>query len=95
MVAARVGAARTAQRTRYGQGLSTNAEAEIGTIEVQPDARTLAEQAAAKLRLSARGFTRVLRVARTIADLAGMATVRRADVAEALAYRHRVPGRAV
>ena len=48
---------------------ATNAEAEIGAIELQPDARTLAEQAAEKLRLSARGFTRVLRVARTIADL--------------------------
>ncbi len=39
-------------------------------MELQPDARALAEQAAEKLRLSARGFTRVLRVARTVADLA-------------------------
>ena len=65
----------------------------MGAIEMQPDARMLAEQAAGKLRLSARGFTRVLRVARTIADLAGGPLVRRADVAEALAYRHRIPGR--
>ncbi len=67
----------------------------MGSIELQPEARTLAEQAAEKLRLSARGFTRVLRVARTIADLAAVPQVRRADVAEALAYRHRVPGRPV
>jgi magnesium chelatase family protein len=32
-------------------------------------------------------------VARTIADLAGVELVRRADVAEAIAYRHRIPGR--
>ncbi|GAC1344562.1 MAG: YifB family Mg chelatase-like AAA ATPase [Acetobacteraceae bacterium] len=95
-VARRVMAAREIQRARYGEdGPATNAEAEIGVIELEAEARTLAEQAAEKLRLSARGFTRVLRVARTIADLAGVARVRRVDVAEALAFRHRVPGRKV
>jgi len=59
------------------------------------DARKLAEQAAEKLGLSPRGFTRVIRVARTVADLAGAAQVRRLDVAEALAFRHRVPGRVI
>jgi len=54
---------------------------------------SLVEQAAEKLRLSARGFTRVLRVARTIADLARAPEVRRIDVGEALAFRHRIPGR--
>lgn len=93
-VAARVAAARMAQRSRYGEdGPATNAEAELGAIVLQPDARALAETVAEKLRLSARGFTRVLRVGRTIADLAGAAQVRRADVAEALAYRPRIPGR--
>jgi len=58
-----------------------------------PEARLLAEQAADKLRLSSRGFIRVLRVARTIADLARSPQVRRVDVAEALAFRHRIPGR--
>ena len=96
VVAARVATARGLQRSRSGpDGVETNAEADGGSIELQPDARTLAEQASERLRLSARGFTRVLRVARTIADLAGAATVRRADVAEALAYRHRVPGRTI
>lgn len=70
-VAARVGQARVVQRARYGDAAPTNAEAEMGAIEMEADARTLAEQAAGKLRLSGRGFTRVLRVARTIADLAG------------------------
>ena len=93
-VAARVGQARAVQRARY-DGAATNAEADPANMELQPEARQLVEQAATRLRLSARGFTRVLRVARTIADLAGAGAVRRADVAEALAYRHRIPGRAV
>ena len=65
----------------------------MDALQLMQDARSLAEQAAERLRLSARGFTRVLRVARTIADLAAAPIVRRADVAEALAYRHRIPGR--
>ena len=88
-VAQRVAAARQVQRDRG----SVNAELDASTIELEAEARSLAETAADKLRLSARGFTRVLRVSRTIADLAGAATVRRIDVAEALAFRHRIPGR--
>lgn len=95
-VAGRVAAARALQRARAApDGPATNAQADMGAVELLPDARGLAEQAAERLRLSARGFTRVLRVARTVADLAGAPRVRRADVAEALAFRHRVPGRAV
>jgi magnesium chelatase family protein len=93
-MAARVACARRRQRARYGEaGAASNAEAEIGTIEVAVEARTLAEHAADRLGLSARGFTRVLRVGRTIADLAASAVVRRQDVAEALAFRYRLPGR--
>ena len=88
-VAYRVAAARQLQRDRG----SVNAELDASTIELEADARSLAETAADKLRLSARGFTRVLRVSRTIADLAGASPVRRVDVAEALAFRHRIPGR--
>ena len=74
-------------------GPTTNAEADPHALALQPEARALAEQAAERLRLSPRGFTRTLRVARSIADLAGVATIRRQDVAEALAFRHRMPGR--
>jgi magnesium chelatase family protein len=93
-VAHRVARARAAQHARYGaDGAVTNADADIKDIDLMADARALAEQAADRLRLSARGFTRTIRVARTIADLAGAAAVRRQDVAEALAFRHRMPGR--
>jgi magnesium chelatase family protein len=95
-VAERVGRARDRQRERGGEtGPAVNAEADAGGFALLPDARELAEKASDKLRLSPRGFTRTLRVARSIADLAGAHAVRRADVAEALAYRHRVPGKAI
>jgi magnesium chelatase family protein len=94
-VAARVQAARERQRARYGRdGPRCNAAAEgaalEGTIALEETARTLAEQAAERLRLSSRGFTRTLRVARSIADLADSRAVLRAHVAEALAFRHRL-----
>jgi magnesium chelatase family protein len=93
-VAARVARARAAQRARYGDdGPASNAEADSQDVEMSADAHTLAEQAMDKLRLSPRGYTRVLRVGRTIADLAGTAVVQRPHVAEALAFRHRMPGR--
>jgi magnesium chelatase family protein len=46
-----------------------------------------------RLRLSPRGYTRTIRVGRTIADLAGAEIVGRAHIAEALAFRHRAFGR--
>jgi magnesium chelatase family protein len=94
VVAGRVAYARARQRARDGaDGPASNAEADPKTIRLVPDAHTLVEQAMDKLRLSPRGYTRVLRVARTIADLAGEDTVGRVHVAEALAFRHRLPGR--
>ena len=57
----------------------------------QPGAALLAD-AAVRLNLTARGYTRVLKVARTIADLDGVDAVRRVHIAEALSYRQRPPG---
>ena len=54
--------------------------------------RLLAE-AAERMKLSARGYHRVLRVARTLADLDAAPSVRRVHIAEALAYRRIAPGR--
>ncbi len=92
-VAARVAAARDVQVQRFGNApdLRQNADAEGETLEqiAAPDAegREVLTQAAERFGLSARGYHRVLRVARTIADLEGSDAVRRPHVAEALSFR--------
>jgi len=76
---------------------ATNAEADGELLEkvAGPDdkGRALLTEAAERLKLSARGYHRVLRVARTLADLDGSDGVRRLHVAEALGYRRMAPGR--
>ena len=93
-VAARVAAARGLQIARYaGTKVRSNAEADGKLLEAvaTPDAQgtKLLTQAAHALHLSARGYHRVLRVARTLADLAGSESVTRIHVAEALSYRRQ------
>jgi magnesium chelatase family protein len=93
-IAERVARARLMQTARYGaDGPASNAEADARDIALTAEAQKLLEQAMDKLRLSPRGYTRVMRVARTIADLAGSEMVGRPYIAEALAFRHRTPGR--
>ena len=92
-VAARVAAARAVQAERYADAgdARVNADASGETLArvAAPDAdgAALLSAAVERLRLSARGYHRVLRVARTIADLDGAAAVGRPHVAEALSYR--------
>jgi magnesium chelatase family protein len=95
VVASRVAAARDVQRERYvalgNPRVVTNAAASPSLIEkvAAPDASAsaLLRSAAESMQLSARGYHRVLKVARTLADLDGADTVGRIHLAEALAYR--------
>lgn len=104
-IAARVAVARAIQAERYGgfgpypagRAVRTNAEADGELLEkvASPDApgRALLTEAAERLKLSARGYHRVMRVGRTLADLDGVEGVRRRHIAEALSYRRIAPGR--
>jgi len=95
-VAARVAVARARQTHRFGEtGARSNAELDGDALDkfATPDeaGSALLLKAADTMRLSARGYTRMLRVARTIADLAGASEIGRVHIAEALSYRRQAP----
>ncbi|MET1027001.1 MAG: YifB family Mg chelatase-like AAA ATPase [Dongiaceae bacterium] len=103
-VAARIAAAREIQRDRYAKMISagttvgtTNAEADGEILEkvATPDqaGRNLLTRAVESFKLSARGYHRVLRVARTLADLDGKTGTGQTHIAEALSYRRVGVGR--
>ncbi|MEP4197022.1 MAG: YifB family Mg chelatase-like AAA ATPase [Aliishimia sp.] len=99
-VAARVTAARDIQHARYSahDTMRNNADAAGAVLEevATPDSegRDLLTLAAERFGLSARGYHRVLRVARTIADLAGAEQIQRKHIAEAVSYRNAHPSAA-
>ena len=92
-VAQRVNAARIIQAKRYSSRDDITVNADVSgdhlmeIAEPDTDGRAILLQAVDRFRLSARGYHRVLKVARTIADLDASEGVRRPHVAEALAYR--------
>jgi magnesium chelatase family protein len=99
VVQARVVAARARQLERLAPlGRRTNAEIPLGALEsmvaATPEARALLARAVDRLALSARAAHRALRVARSVADLAGERCVGRLAMAEAVALRAAEPGAA-
>jgi magnesium chelatase family protein len=103
-IAARVAAARQRQTTRFSaipaaaaSAVTVNAHADGELLDAVAAAdaagKALLTEAAERMHLSARGWHRILRVGRTIADFDGADTVRRVHIAEALGYRRMAPGR--
>lgn len=92
----RVEKARKIQRERFAlskKKISLNAEMgakEIGTyVPISPEIKTLLNKSAEKLELSARAYHKVIKLARTIADLEGSGNVEAPHILEALQYRPR------
>lgn len=94
----RVEGAHAVQRRRYAKVFGDRANAHVpgrwlsANTRIAPDARSMLETASEKLCLSARGYHRVIKVARTIADLDGDSAVGPLHVAEAIQYRAPVFG---
>jgi magnesium chelatase family protein len=88
MVAARVAAARARQLQRQGKVNARLGAAEVGRYcPLQRDSRAILKAAISKLGLSARAYDRILKLARTCADLAGAEQIRYTDMAEAVKLR--------
>jgi magnesium chelatase family protein len=88
----RIGGARTIQEARFGARVAPfNARMSDGEVkrycEIDRESQKLLEMAMEKLGLSARAYKRILKVARTIADLDGRASIQSSHVAEAIQYR--------
>jgi magnesium chelatase family protein len=94
-IQARIEAARERQRQRYAHlnGILTNSDLGAGEVDqfcrLDEAASTLLKAAMRKLQLSARAYHRVLKVSRTIADLAASESIHTEHVAEAVQYRSR------
>jgi magnesium chelatase family protein len=93
-VRARVEIARQIQRERFdGRGPACNADATAVEVkefcQVEPSAQGLLRTAMKQLSLSARGFHRILKIARTIADLESAPAIETHHLAEAIQYRPR------
>ena len=99
-VAARVAKARDKQQARFAKmNIPARTNAQVSgeklqeMVQLNDESRALLEHATKSLQLSMRGLTRVLRIARTIADLESAEEVSRTHLAEALSYRQQPQGR--
>ncbi|NWG08416.1 MAG: YifB family Mg chelatase-like AAA ATPase [Chloroflexi bacterium] len=98
LIRQRVQAARDIQRRRFANSPSTdivcNADMRVGEIRqfcrLQDEGQSLMRAAMSQLNLSARAYHRILKLARTIADLAGSEKIQSAHLAEALQYRSKL-----
>jgi magnesium chelatase family protein len=95
-IALRVKAARDLQRERYKKAQKkyrTNSEADgeflENVVRLEPEGKKLLMQAVENFKISMRGYNRILRVSRTIADLARREEVNKSHIAEAISYRQR------
>lgn len=86
--------ARKVQEKRFGLSHKANADMNNQDIvefcQLEPSAKNLLNQAASKLRLSARSYMKILKIARTIADLERLTTISDSHIAESLQYRPQV-----
>jgi magnesium chelatase family protein len=97
-IRARVQAARNIQLARFANNESThivaNADMRVGEIrqfcKLQDEGQSLMRAAMSQLNLSARAYHRILKLARTIADLAGSEEIQSVHLAEALQYRPKL-----
>ncbi|MDY6868425.1 MAG: ATP-binding protein, partial [Chloroflexota bacterium] len=94
-VRTRVEAARERQRERFGEsGIASNADMRPAQIRqycaLDEDCQALMKTAMRQLQLTARAYHRVLKLSRTIADLAGSDTITQVHLAEALQYRPKL-----
>jgi len=96
-IRARIQAARDIQNKRFSTGKSDivcNADMRVGEVrqfcKLQDEGQSLMRAAMSQLNLSARAYHRILKLARTIADLAGSDEILSAHLAEALQYRPKI-----